>query len=99
MEAATRRFVQSRAGHRCEYCRIHEDDEPYSFHVEHIVATKHGGDDNPTNLAWSCQHCNLGKSSNLSGWIEGQVVALFNPRRQRWQRHFRWRGSRLVTKT
>jgi hypothetical protein len=81
---------------RCEYCRIHEDDEPYAFHVEHIVPHKHGGGDDPSNLAWSCQSCNLGKSSNLSGWIAGEIVALFHPRRQRWKRHFRWRGARLV---
>lgn len=24
---------------------MHEDDEPYAFHLEHIIATKHGGGD------------------------------------------------------
>lgn len=67
MDAATRRLVQARAGLRCEYCRIIEGDEPYAFHLEHIVPKKHGGDDDPSNLAWSCQSCNLGKSSNLAG--------------------------------
>ena len=99
MNAATRRLVRTRAGSRCEYCRIHEDDEPYAFHIEHIVPRKHDGGDHPSNLAWSCQSCNLGKSSNLSGWLQGEVVALFHPRRQHWQRHFRWRGPRLVGKT
>lgn len=40
-----------------------------------------------------------GKSSNLSGWLEGRIVALFHPRRQKWNRHFRWNGSRLIGKT
>ena len=52
MDAATRRRVQIRAAHRCEYCRIHEDDEPYSFHIEHIIPIKHGGQDDLSNLAW-----------------------------------------------
>ncbi len=39
----------------------------YSFHIEHILPRKHGGTDKPRALAWSCHHCNLAKSSNLSG--------------------------------
>jgi hypothetical protein len=99
IDAATRRLVRTRAAFRCEYCRIHEDDEPYAFHVEHIVPHKHGGSDDASNLAWSCQSCNLGKSSNLSGWVQGKVVALFDPRRQSWKRHFAWRGPRLIGKS
>jgi len=60
---------------------------------------KHGGDDNPANLAWSCQSCNLGKSCNLSGWLKGEIITLFHPRRQKWNRHFHWTGPRLVGKT
>ena len=99
MAAATRRLVRARAGSRCEYCRIHEDDEPFAFHLEHIVPKKHGGSSRPSNLAWSCQCCNLGKSSNLSGRVRGETVSLFHPRRQRWKRHFHWRGPRLIGKT
>ena len=99
MDAATRRLVRERAGRRCEYCHIHEDDDPYVFHLEHIVAKKHEGSDDLTNLAWSCNNCNLRKGANLSGLVEGQVVTLFHPRRQKWQRHFRWNGPILVGKT
>ena len=99
MNAAARRRVRSRAANQCEYCRIHEDDEPYAFHVEHVVPRKHGGGDAPSNLAWSCQSCNLGKGSNLSGLLGGEIVALFHPRRQTWSRHFHWVGPRLVGKT
>jgi hypothetical protein len=28
MDASARELVWSRAGHRCEYCRIHQEDEP-----------------------------------------------------------------------
>jgi hypothetical protein len=37
MKLAKRRLIQARARHRCEYCRMHEDDDPYTFHVEHII--------------------------------------------------------------
>jgi hypothetical protein len=99
MDTATRRLVRLRAGARCEYCRVHEDDEPLTFHIEHIVARKHGGRSVPSNLAWSCQSCNLGKSSNLAGRVRGGIVELFHPRRQNWNRHFRWSGPRLIGKT
>jgi hypothetical protein len=45
-----------------------------------------------------CHFCNAAKSTNLSGRdiVTGRVVVLFNPRRQRWSRHFEWDGPRLV---
>jgi hypothetical protein len=46
MDALTRELVWRRAGQRCEYCRIHQEDEPfYRFHVEHVVAKQHAGSD------------------------------------------------------
>jgi len=99
MKAATRRLVQKRAGFRCEYCQIHEDDEPYSFHLEHIIAKKHIGDHDPSNLAWSCHSCNLAKGTNLAGRAKGEIVPLFHPRHQVWRRHFQWDGPILVGKT
>lgn len=99
MNAATRRRVRQRAGQRCEYCRMHEDEEPYAFHIEHVVAKKHGGSDRLSNLAWSCHNCNLAKGANLAGLVRGQVVPLFHPRRHDWHEHFRWHGAILVGKT
>jgi hypothetical protein len=99
MKRSVRRFVRLRAGQRCEYCRLHESDQPLlSFHLEHIIAKKHHGSDDPANLALACLECNAAKSSNLSGRdiVTGRVVVLFNPRRQRWSRHFVWEGARLV---
>ncbi len=99
MKRSVRVQVRARAGRRCEYCQLHESDWPlFSFHVEHIVAKKHHGDDALDNLAWACLGCNLGKSSNLSGRdiLTGRVVVLFNPRRQRWSRHFAWDDAALA---
>ncbi len=99
MNVSNRRLVQQRAGFRCEYCHIHEDDEPYTFRLEHIVASKHAGVHSLSNLAWSCQSCNLAKGSNLAGRLHDEIVPLFHPRRQQWKRHFQWQGPMLVGKT
>jgi hypothetical protein len=102
MNAATRKLVRARAGNRCEYCRIHQDDEPFfRLHVEHIVARQHHGSDDPDNLALACHHDNDHKGPNLSGIDPqtGRTARLFNPRRQRWQRHFRFSGPYIVGRT
>ena len=100
MNAALRRLVRRRAGNRCEYCRIHQQDDPHlSFHVEHIIAKKHLGGDHASNLAWSCHKCNRAKGPNLSGRIKGEIVPLFHPRHQKWNRHFRWSGPRILGTT
>jgi 5-methylcytosine-specific restriction endonuclease McrA len=94
MNAVTRRRVWRRADSHCEYCRLHQDDEPYyRFHMEHIVAKQHGGQDGPANLALACHHCNHLSSIDPR---TGRIVRIFHPRRQRWDRHFRFVGSRIV---
>lgn len=99
MEAEVRRKIIGRAGHRCEYCRLHETHQPLvAFHVEHIVARQHGGDDSPGNLALACQRCNLRKGTNLTGRDPetNQVTRLFHPRQDRWDEHFELRGGEIV---
>lgn len=98
MASSLRKRVRKRAGNRCEYCQISQDDVPqYPFHLEHIIARKHRGETRLSNLCWSCQLCNLFKSSNLSGVDRrtGRIVRLFHPRRQNWHTHFVWTGPRL----
>jgi hypothetical protein len=100
MNAATRRLVWRRAGGRCEYCRIHQaDDDWFTFHIDHIIAEQHGGTDSLDNLCIACSACNLAKGTNLAGYWHGQIVPLFNPRLQKWERHFEWRGPVLVGRT
>jgi HNH endonuclease len=55
---ALRALVRERAGGRCEYCLIHEDDAFYPHQPDHIIAEKHGGPTREDNLAWSCFLCN-----------------------------------------
>ncbi len=93
MDVATRDFVRRRAGNRCEYCRIPQEAAPFMpFHVEHIIAKQHGGEnrDNPSGLAYSCDRCNAFKGPNLSSIDPetGGKVDLFNPRTDDWEEHF-----------
>ena len=62
------------------------------------IPRQHLGPTVLSNLALSCFHCNRHKSSNLSGRdpMTRRTVLLFNPRRHKWDRHFRWDGPRLV---
>ena len=100
MDAALRDFVRERAGRRCEYCRLHEDDADFlAFHVEHVIAKQHGGTDAPELLCYACPECNWAKGPNLSGMVGGTLYPLFNPRRQNWTRHFCWDHTTLVGKT
>ena len=78
MNAALRAFVRERAGRRCEYCRLHEDDADFlSFHVEHVVAKQHGGTDDPDILGFACAECNWAKGPNLAGLLDGKLYPLF----------------------
>ena len=99
MKKSLRQLVRERAGRRCEYCHLPDFAAPLSdFHVEHVIAMQHGGTDDPENRCWSCHRCNCHKGPNLSGRdpLTKNVVRLFDPRRQRWGRHFEWLGAALV---
>ena len=99
MDAATQRLVRQRAGYRCEYCGLARANFPFApFHIEHIIPKKHGGQDNADNLAFACHHCNLHKGPNLTGIdpVSGQIVSLFDPRKDVWHEHFVVQGFAIV---
>jgi hypothetical protein len=102
MDALTANLVRDRAGNRCEYCQLHQDDEPFArFHIEHIIPKQHGGGDDLSNLALACNRCNLHKGTNLAGIDPetGAVVPLFHPRRELWALHFEMRGIYICGRT
>ena len=99
MDVALRNLVRQRAGNRCEYCGIWQEHVPFAlFHIEHIVPKKHGGGDDPSNLALACHHCNLHKGPNLTGIDpeSGNVTPLFHPRYERWAVHFELRDETII---
>ena len=97
MDATTRDLVRLRAGERCEYCGLHQEQSGLKHHIEHITAKQHGGSDDADNLALACHRCNLHKGPNLTGIDSrtGQVVSLFHPRRDPWSDHFVFEGARI----
>ena len=102
MDEALRQFIRERASHRCEYCHLRQDGEPFfAYHVEHIVARQHGGGDDIGNLAFACYHCNLHKGPNLTGLDResGALVRLFHPRQDQWDEHFERNGVVIVGRT
>ncbi len=97
-----RHRIRANAEGRCEYCHMANDWEPFfSYHVEHITARQHGGNDDAGNLAFSCHHCNFIKGPNLTSIDpdSGEVVELFHPRRQRWAENFRFEAGRIIGTT
>ncbi len=99
MDRATREQVRRRAGEECEYCGLRQDDVPFArFQVDHILARRHGGTDDHSNLALACSYCNSHKGTNLAAVDPetGQVVVLFHPRHDRWYDHFARVGPRIV---
>ena len=85
-----RKIVKIRASEECEYCLRPAMFANESYHIDHIIALKHGGWSDLDNLAWSCSFCNTWKGSDLSTYLieEGEIVILFNPRKHRWLDHF-----------
>ncbi|HEV3445857.1 MAG TPA: HNH endonuclease signature motif containing protein, partial [Gemmataceae bacterium] len=86
-----REFVRLRAGRKCEYCLLHEEDARLSHEPDHIIAIKHQGSTVRENLAWTCFVCNRFKGSDI-GSLDSEThefVRFFNPRTDRWYDHFR----------
>lgn len=96
-----RREVERRAAGRCEYCRMHQALQGAAFHVEHVVPRSRGGDSTPANLALACPGCNLHKADCVESNDPetGDLVSVFNPRRDRWSEHFRWDRYLIVPRT
>lgn len=98
MNERIKRQVRQRARDRCEYCQMPQWTYRARFPIDHIIARQHGGLTRLDNLAEACVRCNLAKGPNLAARDSKTVrmVRLFHPRRDRWTKHFRWRGARLV---
>src|SRR5262245_25077103 len=102
MDDSLARQVRRRASGACEYCRMPEAFYPtVPFPIDHIIAQQHGGRTTLSNLALACLHCNSHKGPNIAGIdpVTRKLAKLFNPRRHKWTKHFRWDGPYLVALT
>jgi hypothetical protein len=101
MDEALTQLVWDRAAGCCEYCQLHHNYSELTFEVDHVLAKKHGGTTTAGNLALTCFYCNSYKGPNIAGRDPKtrKLTPLFNPRRHKWNRHFRWREPVLVGRT
>ena len=60
--------------------------------IDHLIPKARGGTDEEANLWLACRMCNSFKRTQVTARdpLDGRRVRLFNPRRQRWVRHFQW---------
>jgi 5-methylcytosine-specific restriction endonuclease McrA len=97
-----REAVRERAQQCCEYCLLPDVlPQTLRFHLEHIIAKRHGGTATMDNLAWSCQRCNERKGPNLSGIDPDTslVVSLYHPRKEKWEDQFVWDELKIIPLT
>lgn len=91
------RKVRLRARGFFEYCRLPQDSQEATFHVDHVHPRSAAGPTSLDNLALACVTCSLRKAARLKGHDSRsrKSVLLFNPRQDDWSRHFeftaRWR--------
>jgi hypothetical protein len=95
--------VRAQAGDQCGYCRTPQRYILGWLEVEHIIPKARGGTDDEENLWLACRMCNGFKGTQTHGRdpVTGRRVRLFNPRRQRWSRHYTWStdGTRIIGRT
>lgn len=93
-----RNLVKSRARYTCEYCLAIAAYAFHPFPIDHIVPLAKGGKDEPENLAYACQFCNIRKYDKIQDIdpLTGRVNRLFNPRLDSWSDHFVWSKNDTV---
>jgi hypothetical protein len=101
MAASLPQRVRDRAAGRCEYCHLPQVRSNIPFEIDHIISRKHHGPTVASNLCLACWYCNTFKGPDLSGLdpMTRQLTRLFNPRRHKWDRHFRYDGPVLIGRT
>ena len=100
-DPATARSVRDSGAGRCEYCHLPESVAELPFQLDHIIALKHLGLTEESNLALACYPCNSAKGPNIAGVdpVSGGIIPLFHPRRDVWAEHFEWHSAWLFGKT
>jgi len=101
ISTSLRQQVIERANAHCEYCLFPQAFSFLAFEIEHIIAEKHGGQTRVDNLALACPFCNRFKGTDLGSLDPetGHLTAFFDPRRQRWDDHFRLNDGVIIPLT
>ncbi len=98
-----RQRVAEQAHHRCGYCLTAEAIVGAPMELDHLIPESLGGPTEEPNLWLACSLCNDCKADRVAGLDpeSGEVVRLFDPRRQSWVEHFCWtaEGDRIVGRT
>lgn len=98
VSAKVRKVIWHRAQSRCEYCQMHQDHDPATFEIDHVIPEKMNGITTEDNLVLACFKCNNHKGPNIAG-IDPETrekTFLFDPVHQQWTQHFQWDGPRLI---
>ncbi|MCS7264209.1 MAG: HNH endonuclease [Armatimonadetes bacterium] len=91
ISANLKRQVFERAKGKCEYCLSPATYSVFPFEADHIIPRSKGGSTSLDNLALSCG-CHRFKAARTYAQDPktGKLVRLFNPRKDRWDKHFCW---------
>jgi len=87
-----RERVSSQARDRCGYCLSATAIVGAPMEIDHLIPESLGGVTEEENLWLACSLCNDHKSNRIAATDPetGEMVRLFDPRRQIWNDHFRW---------
>ncbi len=95
--------IRAQAGDRCGYCLSLQKYVLGILEIDHIIPSGKGGLDSEENLWLACRLCNSykGVQTEAVDPLTGRTVKLFNPRLQKWSRHFQWSedGSQILGRT
>jgi len=97
---AVREKVAAQARHRCGYCLTSEAIVGTPMEIDHLIPQSLGGPTEEDNLWLACSLCNDHKGDRIAALdpASGEIMRLFDPRRQAWREHFAWTeaGDRIV---
>jgi hypothetical protein len=97
---AIRERVATQARDRCGYCLTQERVVGTPMEIDHIIPEALSGQTVEDNLWLACSLCNDHKGDKIAALDPetGEIVRIFDPRRQIWREHFTWAaaGDRIV---
>ncbi len=97
---ALRETIARQARSRCGYCFTQEAVVGTPMEIDHIIPELLGGLTEESNLWLACSLCNDHKGDRVAALDpdSGEIVRLFDPRRESWHEHFAWaaEGDRIM---